>query len=83
MGPIYSQEYIIAGYYDFVLGLIPLAFLGVTGALVLGGIGLMTAVPLGALVSLGLVIHDMFVDGPADAPAVDGATRDRPFKSAD
>lgn len=49
----------------------------------LGGIGLMTAVPLGALVSLGLVIHDMFVDGPADAPAVDGATRDRPFKSAD
>lgn len=49
----------------------------------LGSIGLMTAVPLSALVSLRLVIHDMFVNGPVDAPAVDGATRDRPFKSAD
>ena len=78
---------IMAGYYDLILGLIPLAFVGVTGALVLGGIGLTAAVPLGALVSLALVIHGMFVNGPVDAPASASAStpanNDQPLNSAD
>ena len=70
-------------YYDLILGLIPLAFVGVTGLLVLGGIGLTTAVPLGALVSLGLVIHGMFINGPVDTPASGPAERESPINSAD
>jgi hypothetical protein len=76
----------MTGYYDLILGLIPRAFVGVTGALVLGGIGLTTAVPLGALVSLGLVIHGMFINGPVDTPAPltsSDANTDGPFESAD
>jgi hypothetical protein len=76
----------MTGYYDLVLGLIPLAFVGVTGALVLGGIGVTIAVPLGALVSLGLVIHGMFINGSVDTPAPSassGANTDQPFESAD
>lgn len=74
----------MTGYYDLLLGLIPTAFAAVTGALVLSGIGLTTAVPLGALVSLGLVIHGMFVNGPVDAPvSQQGSDRRRPYDSAD
>ena len=36
----------MAEYYDYLLGLIPLAFASLTGLLVLFGIGLTTAVPL-------------------------------------
>jgi hypothetical protein len=54
----------MAGYYDYVLGLIPLTLLGLTSILVVGGLGLTTAVPLGAGVS-GLVVgHALFVNGP-------------------
>jgi hypothetical protein len=41
------NQWTTAEYYDLVLGLIPLAFVGATGALILSGIGLTTAVPLG------------------------------------
>jgi hypothetical protein len=58
------------GYYDFVLGLIPLTLLGLTGLLVLTGMGTTTAVPLGAGVS-GLVVgHALFINGPTDTAAV-------------
>ena len=73
----------MTSYYDLILGLIPLAFVGVTGLLVLRGIGLTTAVPLGALVSLGLVIHGMFINGPVDTPAASPAEREPPINSAD
>ena len=65
---------IMVGYYDYVLGLIPLTLLGLTGLLVLTGIGLTTAVPLGAGVS-GLVVgHALFVNGPvAPTDVVDSA----------
>ncbi|WP_152040847.1 hypothetical protein [Salinigranum salinum] len=64
----------MVGYYDYVLGLIPLTLLGLTGLLVLTGIGLTTAVPLGAGVS-GLVVgHALFVNGPvAPTDIVDSA----------
>ena len=55
---------IMTGYYDYVLGLIPLTLLGLTAILVVGGLELTTAVPLGAGVS-GLVVgHALFVNGP-------------------
>lgn len=73
----------MTSYYDLILGLIPLAFVGVTGLLVVGGIGLTTAVPLGALVSLGLVIHGMFINGPVDTPAAGPTEREPPINSAD
>jgi hypothetical protein len=80
------NQWTTAEYYDLVLGLIPLAFVGATGALILSGIGLTTAVPLGALVSLGLLIHGLFINGPVDTPAsptsADGNT-DRSFEPAD
>ena len=83
MTAIQSVGQTMTEYYDLVLGLIPLAFVAVTGLLVSGGIGLTTAVPLGTLVSLGLVVHGMFINGPVDAPAPSPDDRDQPFKSAD
>jgi hypothetical protein len=56
----------MTGYYDVVLGLIPLALVGITGALVLAGVGLTTAVPLAATVAVGLVGHALFVRSPTD-----------------
>ena len=62
------------GYYDYVLGLIPLTLLGLTGLLVLSGMGVTTAVPLGAGVS-GLVVgHALFINGPVDATETAGTT---------
>jgi hypothetical protein len=56
----------MVGYYDYVLGLIPLTLLGLTGLLVLTGMGTTTAVPLGAGVA-GLVVgHALFINGPVD-----------------
>jgi hypothetical protein len=54
------------GYYDYVLGLIPLTLLGLTGLLVLTGMGTTTAVPLGAGVSSLVVGHALFINGPVD-----------------
>ncbi|WP_380674578.1 hypothetical protein [Salinigranum sp. GCM10025319] len=64
----------MVGYYDYVLGLIPLTLLGLTGLLLVTGMGLTTAVPLGAGVS-GLVVgHALFVNGPVDPTDVTTAT---------
>jgi len=51
-------------YYDLVLGLIPLALLGVGGGLHVAGIGLTTALTIGGLFAVGLVGHALFVNGP-------------------
>ncbi|PSP99863.1 hypothetical protein BRC94_06415 [Halobacteriales archaeon QS_5_70_17] len=60
----------MAGYYDIVLGLIPLALAGISGALILAGVAPWVAVPAAATVAVGLVGHAMFVRSPADpAPA--------------
>lgn len=56
----------MTGYYDAVLGLIPLALIGVTGILVLAGMEVTTAVPLAATVSVALIGHAMFVRAPVD-----------------
>ncbi|MFB6159759.1 MAG: hypothetical protein ABEJ61_01125 [Haloferacaceae archaeon] len=77
----------MAGYYDYVLGLIPLSLLGVT--LLLGGLGwsLTAAVPVGATGSVALIGHALFVNGPTDAVAADGPVPDanagQPHPTAD
>ncbi len=53
-------------YYDYVLGLIPLALVGVSGALSLGGLGRTPAVSAGGLLAVGLVGHALFVNAPTD-----------------
>ena len=54
----------MTGYYDIVLGLIPLAFTGITGALTFAGLGLTIAVTVGALVAVLFMGHAMFVRSP-------------------
>ena len=66
----------MALYYDLVLGLIPLVMAGVTGALVLAGVTLTTAIPIGGVVALGLIGHAMFVRAPVSAPAAQAVQSD-------
>ena len=71
----------MTGYYDLVLGLIPLALGGITGSLTIMGVELTTAIPLASLVAVFLIGHAMFVRTPVtptpeqasyDPPAQDG-----------
>jgi hypothetical protein len=54
----------MAGYYDYVLGLIPAALIGVTALLSLVGLSLTAALPAGAVVAGAVVAHALFVRGP-------------------
>ena len=68
----------MVGYYDIVLGLIPVTLVGLTALLVGGGLPLWLSVPLSSTVAVGLIGHAMFVNGPAvperaaDVPASSG-----------
>jgi hypothetical protein len=74
----------MTGYYDLVLGLIPLALAGISGALVLGGVSLTTAIPLASVVAVGLIGHAMFVRAPVDSPpARAAASGSDPAQTAD
>ena len=53
-------------YYDIVLGLIPVALVGISVALVFVGLPTVTAVPVGATVASILIGHAMFVNGPLE-----------------
>lgn len=65
----------MTGYYDLVLGLIPLALVGITGALTVAGFSITAAVPMAATVSVGLIGHAMFVRSPVDStPATPAAS---------
>ncbi len=57
----------MVGYYDIVLGLIPVALVGITAALLLVGLPTTGAVPIGAVVAIGLMGHGMFVRSPTDS----------------
>ncbi|WP_266076362.1 hypothetical protein [Haladaptatus caseinilyticus] len=71
----------MTGYYDLILGLIPLALVGVTGALSVAGLALTTAIPLGATAAVLLIGHALFINGPVDdTPAAQTST---PVNSAD
>lgn len=54
-------------YYDFILGLIPLALGGITAVLAAIGLSLTVAVPLAATVAVALIGHGMFVNAPSTA----------------
>jgi|AntRauMinimDraft_4_1070384.scaffolds.fasta_scaffold00026_77 hypothetical protein len=54
----------MTGYYDYVLGLIPAALIGVPAFLNMVGLSLTAALPAGAAVAAGLIAHAMFIKGP-------------------
>lgn len=58
----------MAGYYDFILGSIPLTLGGLSGFLSLVGVELTVAVVAASLVAVVLVGHAMFVRAPVDSP---------------
>lgn len=51
-------------YYDLVLALIPLALVGLTTVLAVGGLSVAVAVPLAGSVSAGPIGHATFVSAP-------------------
>lgn len=57
---------VMTGYYDYVLGLIPVSVAGISAALLYAGLAFAVAVPISLLVAIGLIGHAMFVNGPAD-----------------
>ncbi|SEH47478.1 hypothetical protein SAMN05192561_102286 [Halopenitus malekzadehii] len=62
----------MSGYYDYILGLIPATLIGITLALTLVGLPVVSAVPAGATVAIGLMGHAMFVKGPVpETPSID------------
>jgi hypothetical protein len=63
----------MAGYYDYVLVLIPLAMLGIVGLLTAVGWSVVSAAPVGAGVSTLVIGHALFVRAPVDTPAVTDA----------
>ncbi|MFB6103772.1 MAG: hypothetical protein ABEJ57_01620 [Halobacteriaceae archaeon] len=56
----------MTGYYDLVLGLIPLSLFGLTGTLTVGGFTLTTAVTVASLAAIAIVGHALFVNAPVD-----------------
>jgi len=73
----------MTGYYDYVLGLIPLSLVVISGALTVAGIELTTAVPLASLVAVGLIGHAMFVNAPVSTSPPSASPSDSNFGSAD
>ena len=75
----------MTGYYDIVLGLIPLAMAGITGGLSVAGFALTTAIPIASVVAVGLIGHAMFVRSPVDSPAPEAQAQpsSEPIQTAD
>lgn len=57
----------MTGYYDVVLGLIPLGLGTIAAAMILLGFELTVAVPVGSVFAIALIVHAMFVRTPTDA----------------
>lgn len=70
-------------YYDLVLGAIPGSILAVTGVLSLVGIGVQTAVPIGAVIATALILHALFARAPSASPEPDASQPTTTFPSAD
>ena len=66
----------MAGYYDVVLGLIPLSLVGLTALLSTTGLSLSVAAPLASTVAVGLIGHAMFVNAPVVGTADDDSAAD-------
>lgn len=72
----------MTGYYDIILGLIPIAMAGITGSLTIAGVALTTAIPMASVVAVALIGHAMFVRAPVD-PTPPEAAPAEPIQSAD
>ena len=67
------------GYYDLVLGLVPLTLFGVSGGLYGLGVDLTIAVPLAAALAAAVIGHGLFVNAPVEerpAPESPGIAAD-------
>jgi len=76
----------MTGYYDLILGLIPLSLLGITAAMSAVGVSMTAAVPLAAIVPVALIGHALFVNGPVDETSVattQSASESPGFEAAD
>ncbi|MDS0222215.1 hypothetical protein NDI54_12725 [Haloarcula sp. S1AR25-5A] len=77
----------MTGYYDIILGLIPLAMAGITASLFVAGFGLTTAIPMASVVTVGLIGHAMFVRAPVDPVPNEASTQQsaqsEPLQTAD
>jgi hypothetical protein len=73
----------MTGYYDIVLGLIPLAMAGITGGLVVAGFALTFAIPLASLVAVALIGHAMFIRAPVDPTPPAERSQSEPAQTAD
>jgi hypothetical protein len=72
-------------YYDLILGLIPLTMGGIAAALVVAGLNVTMAVPVGAVLATPLLGHAMFVRAPVPTPKPreTAATDHTQYNSAD
>ena len=61
----------MTGYYDIVLGLIPLSLAGLTTLLFVAGMSLTVSIPLASVVTLGVMGHAMFVRAPVEPTATE------------
>jgi hypothetical protein len=73
----------MTGYYDIILGLIPLAMAGITGGLMAAGFALTTAIPLASVVAVALIGHAMFVRAPVDPVSTPEPSDPDPVQAAD
>lgn len=73
----------MTGYYDYVLGVIPLTLLGITTTLSIVGFPLTMAVPAGASVAALVIGHALFVNGPVTPTQPQAPTPQSPPVNAD
>lgn len=73
----------MTGYYDYVLGLIPGAFVGITALLGVAGVDRLVAMPVGAAVAAVIAGHALFVNGPVttDRETTGAATDHAPMNA--
>lgn len=67
----------MTGYYDFILGLIPLSLFGVSGALTVVGVETTLAVLVAASIAVAFMGHALFVRSPTDRQPANQLPADR------
>ena len=89
-GKIIMRVVHMTDYYDYVLGFVPLALVGLTGVLGAAGVDFPLAVLVGAATASLAVGHALFVNGPVqerivvdEAPVHPSTATDRPPINAD
>jgi Cu/Ag efflux pump CusA len=63
----------MTGYYDIVLGLIPVSLAGLTALLFVAGMSLSVSIALASVATLGVMAHAMFVRAPVGPTATEDA----------